>query len=94
MTVELKGYITVPADRMDEVKTGLVDHIRLTREEPGCISFQVTEDPTIPGRFNVHERFTDAAAFKAHQTRGGQSPWAKITEGIPRSYEITGLEED
>ena len=94
MTVELRGYITVPADRLDAVKTALAEHIHLTRAEPGCLSFDVTEDPDIPGRFNVAETFVDADAFNTHQQRGANSNWAKVSEGVPRSYEITGLGED
>jgi quinol monooxygenase YgiN len=93
MTVTLKGHIDVPADRLDQIRAGLVDHIRLTRAEPGCISFDVTEDPDISGRFNVAEEFTDSDAFRAHQTRAQGSDWAKISEGVPRDYTVTGLSD-
>ncbi|MBI1492145.1 putative quinol monooxygenase [Halocynthiibacter styelae] len=89
MKIQLNGYILVPDDRLDAVRAGLIDHIRLTHQEPGCISFEVTENPDIPGRFDVAETFTDQAAFDAHQTRTKASPWAEITAGIPRDYEIT-----
>lgn len=91
MTVNLKGHIDVPADRLDQIRAGLIDHIRLTRAEPGCISFEVTEDPDSPGRFNVAEEFTDSNAFHAHQTRAQASDWARISDGIPRDYSVTGL---
>lgn len=89
MKIQLNGYILVPEDRMDAVRAGLVDHIRLTHAEPGCISFEVIEDPEIPGRFNVAELFTDQTSFDAHQTRTKASVWAEITAGIPREYSIT-----
>lgn len=91
MTVTLKGHIDVPADRLEQIRAGLVEHIRLTRNEPGCLSFDVTEDPAIPGRFNVAEAFTDSDAFRAHQTRAQASDWARISAGIPRDYSVTGL---
>lgn len=78
---------------MPAVTQALPDHIRKTRLEPGCVSFEVTEDCTHPGRFNVREEFTDSEAFKAHQTRGAASAWADVTKGIPRTYEITGLDD-
>lgn len=93
MTVILKGHIDVPADRLDQIRAGLVDHIRLTRAEPGCISFDVTEDPDNPGSFNVAEEFTTPEAFHAHQTRTQGSDWAKISEGVPRDYTVTGLSD-
>ncbi len=70
------------------VLMGLPAHIRLTRAEPGCLSFDVTatDDPLI---WQVDEAFTDRAAFDAHQTRTGASDWAVQTADIPRDYVIT-----
>jgi len=93
MKIRLTGYIQVPEDRLSDVRAGLVDHIRLTLQEPGCISFEVTENPDIPGRFDVAETFTDKTAFDVHQARTKASLWAKITAGIPRDYEITEVSE-
>lgn len=91
MTVVLTGHIQVPPERIADIRAALPEHIRLTRAEPGCLSFSVTEHPDIAGRFDVAEEFTDAAAFEAHQTRAGGSDWAKISESIPRDYKVTGL---
>ncbi|WP_109311771.1 putative quinol monooxygenase [Ruegeria sp. AU67] len=87
--VVLRGHISVPADRVTQVREALPDHIALTRAEPGCITFDVTENADIPGRFNVHEIFENQAAFDAHQARTKASTWFKVTEGIPRDYQIT-----
>jgi quinol monooxygenase YgiN len=66
----------------------LPDHIRLTRDEPGCLSFEVTPsaDPLI---WQVEERFADRAAFDAHQARVVQSDWGAQTKGITRDYTVT-----
>ncbi len=87
--IELTGYIDVPATRREAVTGALPRHIALTRAEPGCLSFAVTPDPTQPGRFIVAERFTDRAAFDAHQARTRDSDWAKVTQDIPRHYQVT-----
>ncbi|WP_170557034.1 putative quinol monooxygenase [Ruegeria atlantica] len=87
--VMLTGHILVPADRIAQVRDALPDHISLTLAESGCISFDVTEDADIPGRFNVSEVFESQAAFDAHQARTKTSTWFKVTEGIPRDYQIT-----
>lgn len=89
--IVLTGYIDVPADRLDAVRAALPDHVALTRVEPGCLSFEVHEDPQVPGRFTVAERFVDRDAFDAHQTRTGASPWADITAGLARHYAISEL---
>lgn len=91
--VTLIGYVEVPCDRIDAVRIALADHISLTRAEVGCISFEVTQDPKIAGRFNVAERFTDAAAFEAHQVRAKASDWGQISAGLRRDYVIDGLKK-
>jgi quinol monooxygenase YgiN len=65
----------------------LPDHIRLTRAEPGCLSFTVSpaEDGLI---WAVDETFADRAAFQAHQARTVASDWGRATAHIPRSYQI------
>ncbi len=92
MTVVLTGTLDVPPDRLAAVRAALPEHIRLTRAEPGCLRFEVVEDPEAPGHFRVNEEFTDAASFRAHQARVKSSDWGRISEGIPRDYEIEGLE--
>lgn len=92
-SVILTGYIDVPDARRDAVREALPEHIRLTRAEPGCVMFEVTENTSLPGRFDVRERFSDSIAFEAHQKRAQATEWARITDGIPRHYTITGLKE-
>ncbi|WP_170413752.1 putative quinol monooxygenase [Ruegeria atlantica] len=86
--VVLRGHISVPAERIAQVRDALSEHVALTRAEPGCISFEVTEDADTPGRFNVSEVFESQTAFDAHQARTKASAWFKVTEGIPRHYQI------
>ncbi len=88
--VVLTGHIGVPEEKLNEVRAALPDHIRRTRAEPGCLSFDVVESKSMPGRFDVSERFADADAFEAHQKRAQASDWAKITAGIERHYTISG----
>lgn len=79
------------------VRALLPDHVRLTRAEPGCLSFEVT--PLGPLIWSVAEEFTDRAAFDAHQARTRASDWGQRTQGIAREYTIretgreTGREE-
>ncbi len=84
----LNGYLDFPADRLNDVRTALPDHIALTRAEPGCVSFEVDEDQDQPGRFNVSEVFVDQPAFDAHQARTRASDWFSVTQGIARHYVI------
>ncbi len=89
MGVSLSGTLSVPPERLEAVRTALPEHIRLTRAEPGCLSFSVRERPDAPGLFDVTERFVDRAAFDAHQSRVKASPWAQVTGGLTRDYTVT-----
>ena len=83
----LEGYIDVPAERCDAVSEALKEHIRLTREEPGCLFFNVDPCTDVTGRFLVSEAFVDRKAFEAHQSRSQASEWAKMSDGLERKFQ-------
>lgn len=85
-TFRLEGHIDVPAGRVAQVNAALKEHIRLTREEEGCIFFNVDACEKVVGRFLVSEAFVDEGAFKFHQERAGASSWAEESAGVPRDY--------
>lgn len=91
--VTLSGYIIVPEGELAVVKKALIEHIRLTNEEEGCILFNVIQDSVNPNRFDVHEEFTDPLAFKLHQARVKFSSWGEVTKNVERHYEIAGVVE-
>jgi quinol monooxygenase YgiN len=87
-TIRLTGTLICSSEAERAlVRQFLPEHIRLTRQEPGCLSFEVTQsaDPLI---WTVEECFTDQAAFDAHQTRTKASEWARQTAAIRRDYRI------
>ena len=79
--------ICADAEEAERVRAHLPDHIRLTRAETGCLSFEVTQSPD-PLIWTVEERFTSRAAFEAHQMRVAASDWGRATRGIKRDYLI------
>ncbi|GAD00423.1 putative quinol monooxygenase [Agarivorans albus] len=86
--VTLKGFIIVPESELDIVKSELVNHKRLSLEEPGCIRFDVTESLENPLRFDVYEEFRDKSAFEYHQARVKASHWGKMTVNVERHYQV------
>jgi len=91
--VILKGHIIVPDDKLSTVQVALKTHIGLTREERGCIVFEVTQDSEDKNKFHVYEEFVDRESFAAHQERVNNSSWGEKSKGLVRSYEIVGMEE-
>ena len=55
MAIVLKGHIHVSKEDLPSVKAHLGEHIRLTRDESGCLEFRVTQDQGDPSRFSVFE---------------------------------------
>lgn len=86
--VYLDGHLDVPEDCIEAVRAALPLHIALTRQEPGCIAFEVAQSPDEPTHFLVSEIFASEAAFDAHQQRAGASDWARVTAGMTRHYTI------
>lgn len=91
--VRLTGFLYCASEAEAEtVKRHLPEHIRLTRSEPGCISFEVSQTEN-PLAWRVEELFVDSAAFEFHQRRTRASGWFEATSAIRRDYEIFGYEE-
>ena len=90
--IRLRGYITVPDADLNAVRAALPEHIRRTRDEAGCLCFDVTTDPSDPHRFDVYEEFVDRLAFERHQTRVRNSEWGRISANVSRHYEIDEFE--
>jgi quinol monooxygenase YgiN len=86
MTIALTGVLTCSLADAPAVREALPAHIRLSRAEPGCLSFEVME--TAPGVFAVFERFEDRAAFEAHQARTRASDWWRITGHMARDFRV------
>lgn len=87
--VTLSGYIEVPKEDLDTVLFELPNHISLTQQEAGCITFTVTQDLEKPYCFDVYEEFIDKTAFEKHQARVKASHWGKVAQNVKRFYTIT-----
>jgi autoinducer 2-degrading protein len=60
---------TLQADRYADFMREMVANARASRErEPGCVVFDVCEDPAQPGQVFLYEIYTDATAFEQHKS--------------------------
>ena len=84
----LSGYIEVNDSDLDAVLRALPNHIALTKNEPGCLVFEVIQDSNNPNRFTVYEEFKNQSAFDFHQNRSRNSDWWKVTTNVTRHYQI------
>ena len=66
--VIVAGWIDFdPADREEALRAFAVV-VAASREEPGCIDYAFTPDPTDPARVRVFEHWTSDAALTEHLT--------------------------
>ena len=87
--IRLTGTLTCATpDDLIVVQTYLPDHIRLSRAEPGCLTFNVSQTAN-PLVWQVDETYINKAAFEAHQTRNSTSVWWAKSQGIARNFQIT-----
>lgn len=87
--VILQGYIEIPATDIELVRNELSTHVELSRQETGCLIFDLEEDTKNAHRFNVYEEFASQDAFDAHQERVRRSHWGSITKNAVRNYRMS-----
>jgi quinol monooxygenase YgiN len=91
-TVRLSGHLRCASPQeADLVARHLPEHVRLSRAEPGCLSFDITatDDPLV---WRVEERFIDRAAFEFHRRRTRASAWWEATAAVKRDITATGID--
>lgn len=69
---ELHVVATIPvkAEHVDAIRGALTELATATRQEPGCLAYDLYESAAAPGVFVTVERWTDQAALDEHM----QSP--------------------
>lgn len=67
---------------LDACKAMMKTNAKGAREtEPGCLQFDVIEDPADPAQVRFYEVYKDEAAFHAHQQTAHFKEW--IANGVP-----------
>ncbi len=91
--IRLRGHLICTTQAEAQiVRTHVAEHIRLSRAEPGCLTFEITQtdDPMV---WEVMESFRTRADFYAHQTRTRASQWFAATSGILRDFRVEELRD-
>ena len=74
--------LEIQADRLDVARPLMLANARAAREtEPGCLQFDVIEDPDNPSLVRFYEVYKDQAAFEAHQQTAHFKAW--MEQGAP-----------
>lgn len=91
--IRLRGQLRCMTDgEAALVRAHMAEHIRLTRAEPGCLTFDIAETDD-PLTFEVMESFRDRPAFEFHQARTRDSAWFEATRHILRDFIVEELRD-
>lgn len=74
-------------ERAVELDALMTRHAAASREEPGCLVFDVCRDPADPRAFVLYEVYTDEAAYQAHR---GTAHYERFTREAPALVEHSG----
>lgn len=91
--MRLRGHLVCTTDAETQaIRAHVAEHIRLSRAEPGCLTFDIfeTDDPLV---WEVMEAFRTRADFDAHQARTRDSHWFEATRSILRDFRIEELRD-
>jgi quinol monooxygenase YgiN len=69
MSLRVVAHVTARPDTIEQTKELLLSIIGPTREEPGCISYQLHLNNADPAEFTFIEEWVNEAALDEHFTR-------------------------
>jgi autoinducer 2-degrading protein len=65
---------------LDSYVEGIQRHAATSRNEPGCIRYEVLRDLGDPTTFLLYEVFEDNAAYEAHAASGHHESWMAMSK--------------
>ena len=60
------AYVTAKAGHEDEVRNALLDLVAQTRDEEGCINYDLHQSQETPREFAIYENWRHASDLDAH----------------------------
>jgi (4S)-4-hydroxy-5-phosphonooxypentane-2,3-dione isomerase len=72
--------LEVIPERVDEFLAGLEANARATREEPGCLRFDILRGADDPHRFHFYELYASESAFRDDHRHAAHYPaWREVS---------------
>ncbi len=83
--VILAGAVRFAADKLPAGREAMLEMMRLSRAEDGCIEYVYSEDLAEPGLIHVFEIWRDEAALHGHHTSPHFVAWRASREALGMS---------
>ncbi len=99
MSVILAGTVRFPIDKLDNARAVLMEMVRHSRAEDGCIAYSYAEDLIEPGLIHVFEIWRDQGALDAHHAAPHFVQWKAeraalgLTDRKMSLYEVASSRE-
>ncbi|GAA1002402.1 antibiotic biosynthesis monooxygenase [Acrocarpospora pleiomorpha] len=82
--------LQVRPDRLDAFLDGIQANARASRQEPGCLRFDVLRSDEDPHRFLLYEIYRDEAAFYTeHRSTPHYAGWRRVAEACVEDHRNT-----
>ncbi|MEU6786161.1 putative quinol monooxygenase [Nonomuraea angiospora] len=82
--------LQVRPDRLEPFLDGIRANARATRDEPGCLRFDVVRRDDDPHRFVLYEIYRDEAAFfTEHRAAPHYAAWRQVAEACVTEHRNT-----
>ena len=72
------AYVTAKPGHEDQVRQALLDLVAQTRQENGCINYDLHQSPENAARFAIYENWNTAADLDAHAMSAHLQTFARI----------------
>ena len=84
-------HVTVTPGSVDEFAEVSAANSAASRQEPGCLRFDVLQHADDPTRFTLCEAYRDDAAIAAHKETKHYAAWAEVCNRVqaePRTKQV------
>lgn len=73
--IVIEGTVRVPPEKLEEARPVMVQMIKASRAEPGCIDYAYSVDVLDPSLIRVTERWQSRDALAAHFKTAHMDTW-------------------
>ncbi len=97
--VILAGTVRFPLDKLDAAIAMMIEVVRETRAEDGCVAYSYAQDLADPGLVHIFEVWRDDEALHGHHTAPHFLRWKEdrvplgMSERKLYRYDVTGVRE-
>lgn len=80
-------YVTVKPEQLDAFKSAIITNAAASRQEPGCLRFDILEEQDDPHTFVLVEIYQDESALEAHRQTDHFRQWRAVSGDFYASKE-------